>query len=89
MNTNNSHYAKYEALFQLKPHVVDFIPFTKDQVRTALESGDECLNSLPLKKWDIAAEKVGWTNKDADGKLTKSLSQQVCLLKHVARYHYK
>jgi hypothetical protein len=85
---SNSHFDKYETLFKAKPEVVNYIPFTKEQVKQALNNGDDHLNTLPLAKWDMAANRVGWTRKDEFGKCYKTLAEQVCLLKHAARYHY-
>jgi len=50
------HFEKYEALAQRigLDRLRAAIPFTPEQVRRALEAGDEYLNTLPLKKWDQA-----------------------------------
>lgn len=42
--------------------------------------GDKYLNTIPLYKWDAAA-----ANVHAPG---LSLSEKVCALKHVAKWHY-
>lgn len=93
MNTTiNSHYEKYEAMYQAKLEsdfdVANLIPASREQIKEALNIGDEHLNSIPLAKWDMAARNVGWTRRDSDGKMFKSLAEQVCLLKHAAIYHY-
>lgn len=80
----DQHFTKYENLFKLKG--MQFLPFSKKEIEAALNSGDENLNTLPLRKWDMAAHRVGWTNKK-DGKSYKTLAEQVCLLKHIAKYH--
>lgn len=36
-------------------NLAPLIPFTKAQIKAALESGDEHLNTLPIKEWDRAA----------------------------------
>ena len=36
-------------------NLAPLIPFTKEQIKAALESGDEHLNSLPIREWDRAA----------------------------------
>jgi hypothetical protein len=82
------HFKKYDALYKAKgsPHFT--VPATPDEIKDALAAGDEHLNTIPLKKWDACTYNVGWTSKDAAGKSYKSLSDQVCLLKHYARYYY-
>lgn len=35
--------------------LAQLVPFTVDEVKAALASGDNALNTLPIKKWDYAA----------------------------------
>lgn len=35
--------------------IIPLLPFSKEEIKGALESGDEYLNTLPLSKWDSAA----------------------------------
>ena len=92
---NNEHTEKYEAL--AKEYGIDnlckVIPFSKDQVKKALESGDEHLNSLPLAKWDRASGYAATYNEVRElyskfWKRGSSLCERICILKHVAKYHY-
>jgi hypothetical protein len=75
------HAGKYETLAQEVgvDRLKELIPASREQIRRALETGDQHLNSIPLRKWDMAAELIG-------GRL--SLSEKVSLLKHVAKWHY-
>lgn len=110
------HRAKYEALAQelgveaLKA----LVPATNAQITAALASGDEHLNTIPLRRWDMAA--AAWScvpKEDANSyrsrtrcphckqgyvyttpptpdvweKRRLTLSERVCVLKHVARYY--
>lgn len=36
-------------------NLAPLIPFTKEHIKAAIESGDEHLNTLPIKEWDRAA----------------------------------
>ncbi len=56
------------------------IPASSARIRKALEKGDKHLNTIPLRKWDAAADNIR-----ASG---LSLSEKVCALKHVATWHY-
>ena len=79
------HYEKYEKMFKMKG--MQYVPFSKEEIETALKNGDEHLNTLPLIKWDMAAVHVGYTRIGENGKKYFSLADQVCLLKHIAIYH--
>ena len=35
--------------------LAQLVPFSIDEVKVALTTGDTALNSLPIKKWDYAA----------------------------------
>lgn len=76
------HAKKNEALAQDigLERLKSLIPVSPQQVRLALESGDQHLNSIKLRKWDAAA--LGLRG------LELSLSEKVSLLKHVAKWHY-
>lgn len=80
--SEQEHFDKYENLYRQNEWVKKFIPFTKEEVKNALASGDNHLNSLPLKKWDMTAIQA----LKIKG---LSLSEKVCLLKHTAKYHYE
>ncbi len=56
------------------------IPASPERIRQALETGDSHLNTIPLRKWDAAAEAIRTRGL--------SLSDKVCSLKHVAKWHY-
>lgn len=64
--------------------VIPLVPFTLEQIKTALANHDEYLNTLPLRTWDFASQSVR-------GRLVRvgvtifSLSQCVCILKEAAR----
>lgn len=88
ITTKSEHYAKYEALYIAKGRPHFDIPASRAEIKALLAGGDEHLNTIPLKEWDSCTYNVGWTCIGADGKKYKSLSEQVCLLKHYARYHY-
>lgn len=76
------HAKKYEAVSQkigidlLK----SLIPVSPEKIRSALSRGDQHLNTIPLRKWDTAAMSIRGPGL--------SLSDKVCALKHVARWHY-
>lgn len=91
MNTTTqqtAHFDKYENLYNQKggANLKHLVPFSKAEIENALNNGDEHLNSLKLAIWDGAAQFVGWTYQQ-DGKKYKSLAEQVCLLKHIAKHH--
>ena len=54
----STHEEKYEALAQRIgiPDLVARIPADRESVARAIASGDEYLNSIPIAKWDRAAE---------------------------------
>jgi len=58
----------------------DLVPASPERVRKALETGDKYLNTIPLRKWDEATTAI--PGRDL------SLSEKVCALKHVAKWHY-
>ena len=73
------------------------IPFSREQIKKALENGDEHLNSLPISKWDTAS---GFRCSGANCTLIRSeltnlymniginafsCAQGVCILKEAAR----
>lgn len=112
-----AHDEKYEAIAQwLGVHALAIlVPFTADEIRTALASGDEHLNTLALSRWDRmhgapvdtpthcrecghvlpvptatgVLALVRHTRGHVPGTSGRlwSLSDSVCVLKHVARYH--
>lgn len=82
-------------------NLAPLIPFTREQIKSALNSGDEHLNSLPIKEWDRAAGFI-FTRTDEEefmyqvpsgltplllqhGINAYSCSQCVSLLKHAAK----
>ena len=82
-------------------NLAPLIPFTKEQIKSALNSGDEHLNSLPIKEWDRAAGFI-FTRTDEEESMHRvpsgltplllqhginaySCSQCVSLLKHAAK----
>ena len=78
-NGKRKHYQKYSEMADRLNgwDLMRMVPFTLNEIKTALEQGDEHLNTLPLKKWDAAS-----TSLYSAGGIT--LSECVCLLKHVA-----
>lgn len=80
------HYEKYEKMAQALGLgiLLNKIPFTKQQVKQAITDGDEHLNTLRLSSWDGVYIQPLFQA----AKIPYSLSNQVCVLKHVARYHY-
>jgi hypothetical protein len=85
------HYAKYEALAQCfsLAHIKALVPATADEIRAALDAGDEHLNTIPLPAWD-SKHYYFKTIPRAAYNITNgnwALCETVCLLKHVARHH--
>lgn len=85
---------RFGGLETIKP----LIPFSLEQIKKALESGDEHLNTLPIKEWDFASGFVThkweckpmfnapmWKLYWAHGVTSASNAQGVCLLKEAAR----
>jgi hypothetical protein len=62
--------------------ITPLIPVSSAKVRQALERGDKYLNTISLRKWDQAALNLSLRDRGL------SLSDGVCVLKHVARWHY-
>lgn len=83
-----SHEEKYSRLIDVcggLNAVIPYIPFSLDSIKRALEHHDEYLNTLPLKTWDFAAERVKdlmWLKAHIT---CSSLAERVCLLKAAAR----
>lgn len=75
-------YYKFIELMGYKK-VCRHIPFSREQVEKAIKSGDIHLNTLPLKKWDIAANLL--LNGGFNIEFSSSLSDRVCILKQCAR----
>ena len=65
--------------------VIPYIPFPLEDIQNALASYDEYLNTLPLKTWDFASERVKDLCYRKAGITYMSLSQGVCLLNEAAR----
>lgn len=62
--------------------IKSLIPVSSAKVRQALERGDKYLNTIALRKWDHAAFNLSLREQGL------SLSEGVCVLKHVAKWHY-
>lgn len=58
----------------------ELIPVPPEQIRRALEEGDEYLNTISIQKWDAAAASISY------GNLTQA--EKVSALKHVAKWYY-
>lgn len=86
IQTTREHYNKYKNIVDKKGNLNHAIPATKDEIIKAIESGDIHLNTIPINKWDARAQMAGATNW-VEGKAYKSLSEQVCTLKHYAIYN--
>ncbi len=67
-------------------YFVQFMPASKDKIRRALDTGDEHLNTIKLRKWDDMVEKFG--GRRFLSKRHMSLSDGVGILKHVAKWYY-
>ena len=79
---DKDHAKKYEALAQ-KLGIEDLkklIPVSPEKIRAALEKGDKHLNSIKLRKWDAAGMAIRGQGL--------SMAEKVCVLKHVAKWHY-
>jgi DNA-directed RNA polymerase alpha subunit len=78
------HAKKYEEMAQRLgvEKLRALIPVTQERVRKALERGDKHLNSIPLRKWDAAAFQLNLRERGL------SIAEGVCVLKHVAKWHY-
>lgn len=78
------HARKYEDLAKKVgiEKILPLIPVSSAKVRQALERGDKHLNSISLRKWDQAALNLSLRERGL------SLSEGVCVLKHVAKWHY-
>lgn len=85
---------RFGGLEVIKP----LIPFSLEQIKKALECGDEHLNTLPIRKWDSASgfycrgasctPQFGadiWNLYRKHGVTSASNAQGVCLLKEAAR----
>lgn len=77
-----AHAEKYEKIAQKIGIDVlrELIPASRAKIREALERGDKHLNTIPLRKWDAAADMIRLPGL--------SLSEKVSALKHVATWHY-
>jgi hypothetical protein len=86
-----AHYRKYEDVARKIgiDHILrDLIPVTPERIRKALLRGDLHLNSIPLSLWDQAAEQIPYAALVTSHVGELSLAQKVCVLKHVAAWHY-
>lgn len=59
-----------------------FMPVSAAKIRSALEKGDQHLNTIKLRKWDEKAEAFNYR------RFRLTLSEAVGLLKHVATWYY-
>ena len=83
-----SHEEKYSRLIDAVgglESVIPCIPFSLAVIKDALENYDEHLNTLPLKTWDFAAERVKDLMYRKAHITYSSLAERVCLLKASAR----
>jgi len=66
------------------------IPFSIEEVKEALESGDIYLNTLPLEKWDRAQVFMRVSRKTLDDRSeNRSMATLNCMLKAAARLRYE
>lgn len=63
-------------------YLIRFMPASRKKIQSALEKGDDALNTIKLRKWDEKAEEFNYR------RFRLSLSQAVGLLKHVAKWYY-
>lgn len=97
-----THEEKYEVLAQRigVDKLRRILPSTPERIRAALAAGDEHLNTIPLPAWDLAAGLLNPNRVHAEAcrlhfrdpwlpAVTSglSLSERVCILKHVAAFH--
>ena len=103
-NIDTPHEEKYRAYIDFlgREDVEKFVPYSRDEIKTALENGDEHLNTLSIKEWDRAA---GYIENSRTGEITRlnsglstlvgkkvqnfSLSQCVSILKSAAIWRYE
>ena len=89
------HRAKYDALIERMGglrKVARLVPAPMNDIRFALHNGDEHLNSIPLRRWDMAAEYMGGLEGSGPVRVTNrngwpaglSLAERVCMLKRAA-----
>lgn len=82
--THSEVYSRAIAVCGGLPAVIPYIPYSLEEIKNALEHHDIPLNTLPLKGWDFAANRI----RDLCARKQihyMSLSQGVCLLKEAAR----
>lgn len=79
---DKEHAKKYEALAQKLgiEKLRALMPVSAAKIRAALEKGDKHLNSIRLRKWDEAGTAIRGEGL--------SMAEKVCVLKHVAKWHY-
>lgn len=79
---DKEHAKKYEVLAQKLgiENLRKLMPVSPEKIRAALEKGDKYLNSIKLRKWDAAGTAIRGEGL--------SMSEKVCVLKHVAKWHY-
>lgn len=82
------HFEKFDAIAKrIGLHTLRaIVPFRDEKLEKAIADGDECFNTLDLKSWD---EQDWYVRQLAFGVGFKSwsLSDTVCVLKHVARHY--
>lgn len=81
-------YEKYAKKIGIKS-LTGLIPESPGRIRVAMAQ-DEHLNNIPLKLWDRHDHWVRTLAHNAGVEESGgwSLANTVCLLKHVAKYHY-
>jgi hypothetical protein len=86
---SKEHVEKYEALAQALgiEALRELIPASPFEVLEAERIG-WALNAIPLHKWDAQQDAVIALARAA-GMESWSLAMSVCVLKHVARFHYR
>ena len=91
---HSEHYQKYEELTNLigAEKLIPFLRYGKETIRRAMKEGDEHLNGgiFNLATWGGPDYQVRQLLRESmkGQRFTWSLSQTVCLMKHVARYHF-
>lgn len=81
------HYAKYEDVAQKLgvAALTRLVPASRKEIAQCLET-DWHLNNIPLTRWDALDGSVRGLAARA-GHRSWSISQTVCVLKHVAKHH--
>lgn len=91
------HNEKYDTLIEQiggLDKIIPFLPVSREEIKKALEEGDEHLNSISLNKWDYASGRRSmkaddyfllYTYEHEIWPTNLSLAERVCILKRAAK----